>query len=156
MFNSTQLRLLLFLLMGSALNADFIHHSDIVRQVRKKFAEMETYKANFNIEVKEDKKTKTSHGTVYYKKGGKVNFTFKKPYGDQIISNGRKMWVYINKLNAVGVQSPAEKTQKTSIRMLVTKVWYAYLPAIITDLHPPSNPVKFLGKNIMFFCWKRR
>ena len=85
--------------------AQFIHHSEVVTEMKKKFANIETYKANFSIKIKEGKKLKESSGIVYYKKGGKINFSFRKPNGDMIISNGRKMWVYIKKLNTVGVQS---------------------------------------------------
>ena len=92
---------------------EFIHHSEVVAEVKKKFANIETYKANFKIEIMEAGKKKGSSGIIYYKKGGKVNFTFLKPPGDLIISNGRKMWVYIKRLNTVGVQ-PLDK-KKTSL-----------------------------------------
>ena len=85
--------------------AEFIHHSDVVRDVKKKFAKISTYKARFVIRVIDAQKTRVSSGSVYYKKTGKVNFSFDQPRGDKIISNGKKMWVYVQKLNAVGVQS---------------------------------------------------
>ena len=38
-------------------------------------------------------------------KGVKLTLLFQKPTGDVIISNGKKMWVYIKKINAVGIQN---------------------------------------------------
>ncbi len=82
-----------------------MHHSDVVRNVKKKFAGITTYKARFVMRIIDGNKNKLSSGTVYYKQAGKVNFSFNNPNGDRIISNGSKMWVYIRRLNAVGVQT---------------------------------------------------
>ena len=97
--------LLVCLIVPSRAFSDFIHHSDVVRDLKKKFSEISTYKAKFIMRVVDGNKNKSSSGIVHYKQAGKVNFSFHKPDGDKIISNGRKMWVYIRRLNAVGVQS---------------------------------------------------
>ena len=85
--------------------AQFVHHAEVVAEVKKKFKDIETYKANFSIKIMESGKQKVSSGIVYYRKKSKINFTFLNPPGDLIISNGRKMWVYIKRLNTVGVQT---------------------------------------------------
>ncbi|MDH5716123.1 MAG: outer membrane lipoprotein carrier protein LolA [Spirochaetia bacterium] len=82
----------------------FLHPNDVVSVMKEKFKNMKSYEAQFNIQLKEKNKTTISTGTAYYEKGGKINFTFKNPQGDLIISNGKKMWVYIASLKAVGIQ----------------------------------------------------
>ncbi len=96
---------LFYLFFPSYIFSDFVHHSDVVRAMKKRFSEISTYQAKFTIKVINNNKSTTSTGTVYYKKSGKVNFSFANPNGDKIISNGKKMWIYIRKLNAVGVQA---------------------------------------------------
>ncbi len=89
---------------------DFKHPSDVVKNMKKVFKGIETYSATFNISVKEGKKSRNTSGVAYFKRGGRLNFTFQKPYGDKIISDGRKMWVYIASLRAVGVQDLQSKS----------------------------------------------
>lgn len=91
-------------------SGDFIHPSDVVSRMKKVFKEIKTYKAGFRIATKEGTKTSASAGSCYYKQGGKLNFTFSSPYGDKIISDGKKMWVYIASLRAVGIQNFEKKT----------------------------------------------
>ncbi|MDH5719526.1 MAG: outer membrane lipoprotein carrier protein LolA [Spirochaetia bacterium] len=88
----------------SAYAEDFLHPNDVVDKMKIHFKKIETYKAEFNIKSKEKNKLLVSKGLAYYKKGGYINFTFKNPSGDLIISNGKKMWVYIASLKAVGIQ----------------------------------------------------
>ena len=94
----------LYTLFLGQIHAKFIHHSEVVAEIKKRFVSIKTYKANFNITIMETGKRRKFSGIIYYKKGGKINFTFLKPTGDLIISNGRKMWVYVKRLNTVGVQ----------------------------------------------------
>ena len=77
----------------------------IARKVIEKFDKLESYKAQFYIETKVGKKIKKMSGTCLYKKVGKMRFDFSSPYGDKIISDGKTLWIYIKKLNAVGRQS---------------------------------------------------
>ncbi len=84
---------------------DFTHPSDVVKRMKDAFAKVDSYSASFAIVSKDPKGTKTSKGMAYFKKHGKIHFAFSQPGGDKIISNGKKMWVYIQSLNAVGVQN---------------------------------------------------
>jgi outer membrane lipoprotein carrier protein len=43
----------------------------------------------------------TSEGTVYVKKGGKMRWEYKSPSPQQIVSDGRYLWVYTPELNQV-------------------------------------------------------
>lgn len=104
--------LIFFKIFLTPLTAEkFLHPSDVVREVQKKFRELNSYSAKFQIEIKENQKNRLKSGMVYYSKGGKVNFTFEDPSGDIIISDGKKLWVYISRLKAVGVQDLRVKTE---------------------------------------------
>ncbi|RME91140.1 MAG: outer membrane lipoprotein carrier protein LolA [Candidatus Hydrogenedentota bacterium] len=87
-----------------------MHHSDVVKKANAVFRSIDTYSANFKIKITEEKKTRTLSGKAYYKKGGKLNFTFYEPAGDKIISDGKTLWVYIAKLRAVGRQPYSKKS----------------------------------------------
>ena len=102
---SFRLLLILVFYLNSSLYPEFVHHSDIVKKMKDAFKNISTYQASFKIKVKEQNDDKISNGKVYYKKPGKIHFNFEKPSGDLIISNGKKMWVYIKKINAVGIQN---------------------------------------------------
>lgn len=105
----------LILFSANIFSIDFLHPSDVVNKMKKTFSKIDSYSANFQITTREKKGTKTTSGKAYFKKNGKINFTFSKPYGDKIISNGRKMWIYIRSLNAVGVQNLNYKKNGKSI-----------------------------------------
>lgn len=99
-----------------AQSQEFLHPSDVVSEMKDRFRSMKSYQANFKMTLKDGKDVSTSSGTAYYKSGGKVNFTFRQPYGDWIISNGEKMWIYVAKLRAVGIQDLQTKNKNgTSI-----------------------------------------
>ena len=96
-------------LLSSALfaqdNSDFLHQTDVVNKMKKNFGLINTYTARFKLTMKEDKKTKLYRGVVYYERGGKIHYDFQSPSRDKIISDGKTMWVYIQRLNAVGIQN---------------------------------------------------
>ena len=102
---------LLAIAQTSVYPQEFVTAGNVVDKIKNRFKEMKTYQADFKIVTEKTmadskrKKTTTSRGNVYYKKGGLVNFSFTQPSKDVIISNGKKMWIYINSLNAVGVQT---------------------------------------------------
>ncbi len=95
---------LLLLFVHALSGQEFLHPSDVVKKMKENFKTMKSYEANFTIVVKDNKDSKTSSGVARYKSGGKLNFTFRDPSGDWIISDGKKMWVYVASLRAVGVQ----------------------------------------------------
>jgi len=82
----------------------FVHPTDVVKKVKDNFNKLNSYQAEFTIITERKDQKKITKGTAYFKKGGKVNFSFTTPVNDVIISNGKKMWVYIKRLNAVAVE----------------------------------------------------
>ncbi|MDH4262144.1 MAG: outer membrane lipoprotein carrier protein LolA [Spirochaetia bacterium] len=98
--------ILVFSLTLRNLNAQkFVHPTDVVKKVKDNFNKLNSYQAEFNIITERKNQKKYTKGTAYFKKGGKVNFSFTIPTNDVIISNGKKMWIYIKRLNAVAVQN---------------------------------------------------
>ncbi|EQA46675.1 outer membrane lipoprotein carrier protein LolA [Leptospira broomii serovar Hurstbridge str. 5399] len=78
--------------------------SEVVKKVRKTFSEIKSYKADFVIQTESNKKTRSMKGVCYYKKGGKIRYEFSDPAGDEIVSDGKTLWIFIKRLNAVGKQ----------------------------------------------------
>lgn len=88
--------------------------SEVVKKVRKNFSDLQSYKADFVIQTEANKKTTTKKGVCYYKKGGKIKYEFSDPAGDEIVSDGKILWIFIKRLNAAGKQDLAlNKTTKS-------------------------------------------
>ncbi len=78
--------------------------SEVVKKIKKKFEAVQTYGADFTIKTVENKKEKTMKGHCLYKRPGKIRYNFSDPEGDEIVSDGKTLYIYIKKLNAVGKQ----------------------------------------------------
>ena len=88
--------------------------SEVVKNVKKKFAEMKSYTADFKIQTVNNKKTSSMKGKATYKAPGKIRYEFAEPDGDLIVSDGKTLWIYIKKINAVGKQDLEINKQNTS------------------------------------------
>ncbi|PJZ70397.1 hypothetical protein CH373_11775 [Leptospira perolatii] len=89
---------------GSQPSHNWNSPSEVVKQVRKTFSEIQSYKADFQIQTESNKKVRNMRGVCYYKKGGKIRYQFSDPAGDEIVSDGKTLWIFIKRLNAVGKQ----------------------------------------------------
>src|SRR5438046_9087503 len=49
-----------------------------------------------------------AQGTVYLKKGGKLRWEYKEPTPQEIVSDGKKLWVYTPALGQVNVGEATE------------------------------------------------
>ena len=78
--------------------------SEVVKNMKKKFRDINSYSADFQITTKEGKVTRNLNGVCLYKKPSKVRYNFSSPAGDTIVSDGKTLWIYIHKLQAVGKQ----------------------------------------------------
>ncbi|WCL51373.1 outer membrane lipoprotein carrier protein LolA [Leptospira sp. GIMC2001] len=78
--------------------------SEVVKKVKKKFSDINSYTSNFKITTTEGKTTRVLTGTSLYKKPGKIRYDFNQPEGDAIVSDGKTLWIYIKRLGAVGKQ----------------------------------------------------
>ena len=93
-----------FMINANAFNFDFVTVSDVVKKVKNRFGETETYRANFVIKSEKLGKKSTQSGTIKYRATDKLLVTFSKPYGQKIVSNGKTMWLYIPSLRVVAEQ----------------------------------------------------
>ena len=117
---------------ANAYKFDFITVSDIVKKVKKNFAELESYQANFKIFSEKMGKKKTQSGVVKYKATDKLIMDFHKLYGQKIISNGEMMWIYIPSMNVVAEQDLKSNSgffssgTKSGLRRLFSKYHYKF------------------------------
>ena len=99
---------------------DFESHAEVAREVQKKFDELNQFTASFQITTKDGGRVKNMSGRVYYQKPGKIRYEFSQPAGNLIVSDGRIMWFYIRRLNAVGKQELTLKKKNASNRDVFT------------------------------------
>ncbi len=78
--------------------------SEVVKNIKKKYSDMKTYTSDFKILTVNNKKTSNMKGKCLYKNPGKIRYEFQEPFGDLIVSDGKTLWIYIQKINAVGKQ----------------------------------------------------
>lgn len=82
---------------------------DVVRGLEGAYGRMTDLKAEFTQTAfnKSLAQTIPAEGTVYLKKGGKLRWEYTEPTPQQIVSDGRRLWVYTPTLNQVNVgQAP--------------------------------------------------
>lgn len=78
--------------------------SEVVKKIKKKFSEINSYSADFQIRTLDNKKEKSMRGKCLYKRPGKIRYDFSEPEGDEIVSDGKTLYIFIKRLGAVGKQ----------------------------------------------------
>src|SRR5262249_49290322 len=93
---------------GSALAGPSL--DDVVRGVESAYGRMTDLKADFNQTSfnKSLNSTIPAQGAVYLKKGGKLRWEYSEPTKQEIVSDGKKLWVYTPQLNQVNVGDAPE------------------------------------------------
>ena len=78
---------------------------DVVRSLETVYARMMDLRADFSQQAfnKSLDQTIPAQGTVYLKRGGKLRWEYTEPTPQQIVSDGKKLWVYTPALNQVNV-----------------------------------------------------
>ena len=78
---------------------------EVVRGVESAYGKMIDLKGDFTQSAlnKSLNQTIDARGTVYLKKGGKLRWEFADPTPQQIVSDGKTLWVYTPALNQVNV-----------------------------------------------------
>lgn len=87
--------------------------SEVVKKVKKKYSEIQTMTTEFKIQTSGSKKANTMRGVSQYKNPGKIRYDFSQPDGDVIASDGKTLWIYIKRIEAVGKQDL--EIQKTNV-----------------------------------------
>src|SRR6185503_3033272 len=76
---------------------------DIVRGVESAYGKMTDLKGEFTQSAlnKSLKQTIDAQGIVYLKKGGKLRWEYAEPTRQEIVSDGKTIWIYTPQLNQV-------------------------------------------------------
>ncbi|MCX7677907.1 MAG: outer-membrane lipoprotein carrier protein LolA [Spirochaetes bacterium] len=112
---------------------NFVTVTDIVKKVKKRFAEIDSYQADFSMTSYKLGSVTRQTGTIKYKAANKL---LVECYGGRqyrIVSDGRKMWIYIPSMNAVvrqDLKSDAEGIfstgTKSGLQRLFSKYHYKF------------------------------
>ena len=83
---------------------------DVVRDLEGTYSRMIDLRAEFTQTAfnKSLNQTIPAQGTVYLKKGGRLRWEYTEPTPQEIVSDGRKLWVYTPALNQVNVGDAPE------------------------------------------------
>ncbi len=136
----------LVLLMSTGIamgyNFEFTTVSDVVKRVKKTFSEIETYQANFVIVSHKLGKKVHQRGTIKFKAPEKLLVDFSSPYGQKIISNGSRMWIYIPSMNVVADQdlnSDSASLFSSGTRSGLTRLFSKYHYKFASSDQPETN-----------------
>lgn len=83
---------------------EFTTVTDVVKKVRDKFSELESYQADFKIISEKWGDKSYKNGIIKYKAANRMLVEFSSPKGQKIIANGKNMWIYIPSMNVVAEQ----------------------------------------------------
>ena len=83
---------------------------EVLREVESVYGRMNDLRADFTQTAfnKSLNQTIPARGTVYLKKGGKLRWEYTEPTPQEIISDGKKLWVYTPTLNQANVADAPE------------------------------------------------
>jgi len=83
---------------------------DVVRDIENVYSRMTDLRADFTQTAfnKSLNQTIPARGTVYLKKGGKLRWEYTEPTPQEIVSDGKKLWVYTPTLNQANVADAPE------------------------------------------------
>jgi outer membrane lipoprotein carrier protein len=98
------------LLLGAASAVPAQTLGDVVRELETAYGRMADLRAEFTQTAfnKSLNQTIPAQGTVYLKKGGKLRWEYTEPTPQEIVSDGKKLWVYTPSLNQVNVGDAPE------------------------------------------------
>jgi outer membrane lipoprotein carrier protein len=98
----------LTLLVAEPISAQSL--DEVLREVEGVYGRMNDLRADFTQTAfnKSLNQTIPAKGTVYLKKGGKLRWEFTEPTPQEIVSDGKKLWVYTPALNQANVAEAPE------------------------------------------------
>ena len=96
---------LALLVVATAVPAAAQSLDDVVREIESVYSRMTDLRADFTQTAfnKSLNQTIPARGTVYLKKGGKLRWEYTEPTPQEIVSDGKKLWVYTPTLNQANV-----------------------------------------------------
>ena len=87
-----------------AIKFDFTTVSDVVKNIKKRYSDIECYSADFKIAVDKGGKKSLQQGTLKSKFPNKLLVEFSSPAGQKIVSSDKMMYIYMPSLNVVAEQ----------------------------------------------------
>jgi outer membrane lipoprotein-sorting protein len=83
---------------------------DVIKGLEGAYGKINDLKAEFNQNAfnKSLNQTIPATGSVYLKKGGKLRWEYSQPTAQEIVSDGKTLWVYTKTLNQVNVAPAPE------------------------------------------------
>lgn len=118
---------------GYAYKFDFVTVTDIVRKVKKKFSQVESYQAGFVINSEKLGRRSRQTGVIKYKAENRMIIDFFSPQRHRIVSNGKMMWIHIPSMNVVAEQTLKSDSgslfssgTKSGLRRLFSKYHYRF------------------------------
>ncbi len=102
--------LVTLLVLGLVSTAGAESLDDVVRGVEGAYGRMTDLRADFAQTAfnKSLNQSIPAQGAVYLKRGGKLRWEYTKPTEQQIVSDGKKLWIYTPALNQVNVGEAPE------------------------------------------------
>lgn len=87
----------LLLCAGAGLHAAQGQIDQCVDRLEKTYSAMQDYQARFSQETRQASLDMVQHGSgsVYFKKGGKMRWSYTAPEAQEIILDGQNLWVYL-------------------------------------------------------------
>ena len=100
----------LALILAAAGPAQAQSLDEVVRDVETAYGRITDLRAEFSQSSfnKSLNQTIPAKGTVYLKKGGKLRWEYTEPTAQEIVSDGKKLWVYTPTLNQANVADAPE------------------------------------------------
>jgi outer membrane lipoprotein carrier protein len=101
---------LVLLVAASTVSAAAQSLDDVVREIETAYGKLTDLRAEFAQEGfnKSLNQTIPGKGVVYVKKGGKLRWEYSEPTPQEIVSDGKKLWVYTPTLNQANVADAPE------------------------------------------------
>ena len=116
-----------------AIKFDFTTVSDVVKNIKKRYSDIECYSADFKITVDKGGKKNVQQGTLKSKFPNKLLVDFTVPYGQKIVSSDKMMYIHMPSLNVVAEQdvnndegSIFSSGTKSGLRRLFSKYHYKF------------------------------
>jgi outer membrane lipoprotein carrier protein len=106
----TAIGAIMFLLAATVVDAQTMTVEDVVRGLQSAYGRMTDLKADFSQAAfnKSLNQTIAAQGSMYLKKGGKLRWEYTEPTPQQIVSDGKSIWIYTPTLNQVNVGKAPE------------------------------------------------
>ena len=101
---------LVLVLATTVVHAQTVTLEDVVRGLQSSYGRMTDLKADFSQTAfnKSLNQNIGAQGTMYLKKGGKLRWEYTEPTPQQIVSDGKSIWIYTPTLNQVNVGKAPE------------------------------------------------